>query len=307
MWTLFFISMVLLRSFVMLCTRAYNDRKLFSSWVHYNPRRMGSSVRRVTFEHLQNSTNELSGTRRFELFWFCYSLAMPAYEKSVALLDTFDDKYVLSQEFEHSRVHAKLNDSYEKSMVNNHVILKINQLFKNFWRFYYGYITSSTFKDIMILGEIGLGFNCFDIESRLQMMKNAPMSDDMRKVLVYHDLEEIEHGLDLVPKISNHSLLWRCILTIVYNIHKAFMEFMLDVHLSVIQFMYTPLRSIKRNTPSIVSYITNPFQHVNPRVTYAILTNRYPSREVRKTKEASYLQYAVELHDMKLDQDKIII
>ena len=232
---------------------------------------------------------------------------MPAYEKSVAILDTFDNKYVLSQEFEHSRVHAKLNDSYEKSLSNDPNTMKMIQIFKSFWRYYFGFIMSSVFKDIMILGEIKLGFNCFDVEPRLQMMKNAPMSDDMRKVLVYHDLEEIEHGLDLVPKISKYSLAWKLTLIIMYNIHETFVEFMFDLHLLLLQFMYTPLLSMKRNIPTMVSYILNPFQHVNPHVTYAVLMDRYPSREERTHKEVSYLHHAKELHDMDLNQTKIII
>lgn len=307
LWALTIVSGICLRSFTLLCLRLYGNRNLFSSWVKYNPRRIESDVRRVTFDNLQNSVNHLSGTRRFEILWFCYSLAMPAYEKSVAILDTFDDKYVLSQEFEHSRVHAKLNDSYEKSLSDDPNTMKLIQVFKSFWRFYFGFVMSSFFKDIMIFGEIKLGFNCFDVEPRLQMMKNAPMSDDMRKVLVYHDLEEIEHGLDLVPKLSKYSLGWKLILITIYNIHEAFMEFMFDLHILLIQFRYKPLLSMKRNIPPMISYIVNPFQHVNPRVTYAVLMNRYPTREERNRKESSYLHHAKELHDMDLNQRKIII
>lgn len=306
-WALIATSFVLARSFVLLCLRAYAERALFSSWVEYNPRRAESDVRRVTFKHMQNSKNVLSGDRRFELFWFSYSLAMPAYEKSVATLDTFADKFVLKQEFEHSRVHAKLNDSYEDALPAGCATLKVIKGIKQFWRSYFSTVMVSPVKDIMILGEIALGFNCLNVENRLQLMKHAPMSDDMRQVIVYHDLEEIEHGLDLVPKISECSFIWRLVLATVYSVHDTFFGLAIDAQVLALQFMYKPAKALRRSVPHLLQYVVDPLGRVNMRIWYAVMMNRYPSRADRDEKEALYVKRAVELHDMDLNQHQVLI
>ena len=294
---------ILFYSLYNLISRIINDHEIFKTFVEYNPRRDESIVRRVIFKNLENSVNKLSHENRTELYWFVYSLSMPAYEKSIAKLDTFEDNFVLKQEYEHSRVHAKLNHSYEKSMDNSSLLYKMTQIFKCIWRIYFSIIP---IKDIMILGEIYLGFNIFDIRGRLNAYKYLPMSEDMRKVLVYHELEEIEHGLDLVPRISNKNTFWRICLAAMYSVHYTFYTFMMELQTICFELVCKNEFDINKLYP-LVEFILDPLHSVDPKICYAVIFNKYPTRKYRDDSEKLYKKCALEMFKLDFTYKNIFI
>lgn len=279
---------------------------ILKSFEKYNPRRNKSIVRKVIFDNLENSINKLGSEKRTELYWFVYSLSMPSYEKSIAKLDTFEDNFVLKQEYEHSRVHVKLNNSYEKSLDKSSPLYKCIQLYKLIWRIYFSLIMYSPLKYIMIIGEIYLGFNIYDIKGRLNAYKYLEMSDDMRKVLVYHELEEIEHGLDLVPKIANTHICWRILLSVVYSIHYTLYMFIMELQTIVLEILCKKKLEFEKFIP-LLEYIKDPLQHIDPKICYSVISNRYPSRNFRNESEFLYKKYALDLFNLDLSQNTLKI
>ncbi|MDB4588343.1 hypothetical protein N9095_00025 [bacterium] len=258
-----------------------------NGWEKHNPRRTESLERKVKFDKLLYAKNKLSVTRPYEVFWLAYSLSMPVYEKCVGMLDTFDDNFVMKEEFEHSRVHAKLNDSYGNF-----------KGYKFFWRMYYNFLMNSPFKEILILGEIKLQFNCLNVESRLVNYKESDMSDTMKKTLIYHDLEEIEHGLDLVPIITNYTTIWKIILFTVYTIHEVLFTILLRLQSILMVFRMDPVFTITRKIPvTLLYFMRNPLEDVHFDILYAIITNKFPSKKYRDQRVKEYIDISKKLFE----------
>ena len=269
-------------------------------WKKHNPRRTDSNTRKVIFDELKYSKNKISEKRQFELFWLMYSLAMPSYEKSVAILDTFENDFVLHQEYEHSRVHVKLNDSYE-----NYYIFKY---FKLFWRIYFNLIMSSPFKELLIIGEIQLQYNCMDVQGRLEMFQSADMSNVMKKVLVYHDLEEIEHGLDLVPLIMRHNMAWRIVLFCVYTVNCIIQTLALEIQTILTCIHLNPIYTVFRKIPVIlVRYMKEPYTDIRLNILYSLITGRYPSAEFRNERIDEYKKLSMKMFGIDFNKSNVVI
>ena len=269
------------------------------------PRKPTSIVRKVQFDTLNHSRPRMNELNALELYWLSYSLAMPVYEKSVASLDTFVDNYVMQQEFEHSRVHAKLNQTYtyhssQCSRIAMH-------LCKAMWRVYFKMIMASPGRDLMIICELVLQNHCFDCNERLTLLKNATMSSAMKKVIVYHDLEEMEHGLDLMPLITSFPTWWKCILLCFYSIHSVVFSILIDLQVFIMQLAISPKKAFSRAFRKTKFYLSDILSDINPRVIFSVLTNRYASKEFRTQQENLYKNLALELHDLDLYTSSVVI
>ena len=132
------------------------------------------------------------------------------------------------------------------------------------------------------------------------------MSEDMRKVLVYHEFEEIEHGLDLVPRIANTHICWRMFLCTMYSIHYTAYAFMMDLQTILLEILCKNKCELEHFAP-LLEYIKDPLQHVDPKICYAVIFNRYPTRKYRNESETAYKKHALEMFDLDLTQSNLKI
>ena len=212
----------------------------------------------------------------------------------------------MKQEFEHSKVHSKLNDSYIKSLEKNITLFRYINYFKFIWRVYFQLILVSPFRSLLIIGEIFLGYNIFDVKDKLLFYKYTQMSNDMKKVLIYHELEEIEHGLDLVPIISQKSFFTRMMLTIAYNIHYALYIFILEIQTIILEIICKKSFDIQMLNP-IMEMMLDPFKSVDVKILYSMIYNKYPSRKTRDVSESDFIIYSINLFDFDLSKDIVYI
>jgi hypothetical protein len=243
-----------------------------------------------SFKGVSHGLDAVSGG--YEIYWLCYSLAMPAYEKAVALLDTFDSNHVLKQEFEHSRVHSELNLTYMKSAP---ITLG---LIKKFWRTYFGYIHNSSFNKLLIVGELALHFNCINSKQRLEIINSAKMSSSLKNVIVYHDMEEIEHGADLVELLDSKRHI------IAYVIHDIVFSFLLRFQSLVVRCILDFEYTFKNLLPKFIKmYIINPIPDINLMAPSCAWRGRYMPNDIRDSNIKEYRTHAKELFGLTLDDE----